>query len=207
MTAIPADPAIPTILADRLQSLFDDGASIWADFRRQRGPHFHPFVPADYAGAAEVLHQLVSRAHSFLELGSGVGVITILADLLGFEACGIELDPWLVEQAIGLAQRHGSNATFVAGSFVPEDFRDQVARHQGDFTTTTEGEPAYLELGMELSDFDLVYMFPWPGEEDLYLEMIQRHGRRDTLFLLYGGTDGFQLFRGGQRLDDLLPGK
>jgi len=195
---------VTTIPADRLQPLFEDGAAIWEEFRRRRGSHFHPFVPADYAGAAEVLRQLAPQANSFLELGSGVGVITIVADLLGFEAYGIELDPWLAEQATQLASRHGSQATFVSGSFVPEEFRDEAALQQVDFVTATEGQAAYLELGMELSDFDLVYMFPWPGEEDLHFEMMRRHARPDALFLLYGGTDGFQLFRGGQRLDDQL---
>lgn len=187
-------------MTDQLQPLFEDGAAVWSEFRRRQGPHFHPFVPADYAGAADVLRRLLPHASNFLELGSGVGVITVAADLLGFEAFGIELDPWLVEQAIQLADRHASGATFVAGSFVPEEFRDAVAGHHTDQITTHEGEPAYLELGMELSDFDLVYMFPWPGEEDLHLEMLQRHGRPDTLVLLYGGTEGFQLFRGGELL-------
>jgi hypothetical protein len=41
-------------------------------------------------------------------------VITILADLLGFEAHGIELDPRLVEVAPSLARRHGSRARFEA---------------------------------------------------------------------------------------------
>lgn len=187
---------------DQLQALFEDGAAVWTEFRRRRGSHFHPFVPADYAGAVEVLRRLAPQANNFLELGSGVGVITIAADLLGFEAFGIELDPWLVDQARMLAERHDSQATFVAGSFVPEEFQDEVARHHTEFLTTTQGEPAYLELGMELSEFDLVYMFPWPGEEELHLKMLRRHGRPDTLFLLYGGTEGFQLFRGGQRLED-----
>ncbi|MHC4078077.1 MAG: class I SAM-dependent methyltransferase [Planctomycetota bacterium] len=195
--------SLPELSDDTLRLLFEDGAAIWEEFRRVRGAHFHPFVPADYAGAYQVLRTLAPRAHSFLELGSGVGVITILADLLGFEAYGIELDPWLVEQAVDLASSHGSRAEFAAGSFVPQDFQDETSLQSVDFLTTTEGQPAYQDLGMELSDFDLVYMFPWPGEEDLHFEMMRRYGRADAFFLLYGGTDGFQLFQGGKpvRLD------
>ncbi len=192
----------PELPAETLRPLFEDGAAIWREFCRRRGPLFHPFVPADYAGAYEVLRTLTPRAHSFLELGSGVGVITILAGLLGFEAYGIELDWWLVEQATQLASRHGSRATFAAGSFVPAEYQDEAARASLDFGGAAEGQPAYLELGMELSDFDLVYMFPWPGEEELHFEMMRRHARPKALFLIYDGTEGFQLFQGGQLLED-----
>ena len=63
---------------------------------------------------------------SFVELGSGAGVVTILADLLGFDAYGIELDPWLVDAAARLAASVGSGAEFVAGSFVPPGLRETV---------------------------------------------------------------------------------
>ena len=192
---------LPELPADTLQQLFEEGEALWQEFRRKRGAHFHPFVPADYPGAYEALRTLQPRAHSFLELGSGVGVITILADLLGYEAYGIELDPWLAEQATELAERFGSGANFAAGSFVPEEFQDQVALQSADFLTTTEGEPAYRELGLELNDFDLVYMFPWPGEEELHFEMVRRYARPDALFLTYGGTDGYQLFQRGEPIE------
>ena len=42
------------------------------------------------------LRALAGRAVSFLEWGSGTGVITIMADMLGFEAYGIEINPALV---------------------------------------------------------------------------------------------------------------
>ena len=42
-----------------------------------------------------------------------------MADLMGFEASGIELDDSLVRVARELAERSGSNARFVSASFLP----------------------------------------------------------------------------------------
>src|SRR5437764_436319 len=54
------------------------------------------FVPSDFAAAYRVLHLLASMdvagGSRFCEWGSGFGVITCLAALLGFDACGIEID-------------------------------------------------------------------------------------------------------------------
>ncbi|MBK9129928.1 MAG: hypothetical protein IPM13_19440 [Phycisphaerales bacterium] len=82
---------------------------------------------------------------------------------------------------------------------MPDACRD--SRHENaDFLTVREGEAAYRELGLDLADFDLVYAFPWPGEEERFLEMVRVCGRRDTLLLIYGASDGYQLFERGRRI-------
>jgi predicted O-methyltransferase YrrM len=163
-----------------------------------RGRH-HLFVPCDYAGALEQLRALRSRATTFVEFGSGAGVVTILADWLGYEAYGIELEPALVAAADELAERFGSQATFVEGSFVPLDYQDEVANLSSDRLTPTDGASAFDELGMDLTDFDLIYAYPWPGDEDWLRDLVRRHARRDALLLTYDAQEGFRTVVAGNR--------
>ncbi|HEU0078532.1 MAG TPA: hypothetical protein VFQ76_12820, partial [Longimicrobiaceae bacterium] len=97
------DPA----LRGRLESLCEEGREMWDRFDHEvRSKDFHPFVAADYDRVLDALLKLRGPGLRFLEWGSATGVITIMADLLGFEAYGIELDPALVETARGLAARY-----------------------------------------------------------------------------------------------------
>jgi len=192
--AAPVDAA----LRARLSAVIDDGREIWERFDREvRSSHFHPFVPANYERVLEGLLAVRAPGHRFLEWGSATGVITILADLLGFEAYGIELDTRLVELARGLAARHGSAARFEAGSLFPDGY----AYHDptGDPRTGTlgSGEPAYRRLGHPLHDFDVVYGYPWDGEEPVMRDLMRRHGARGARLLLLDGNTGLRTYRGG----------
>lgn len=184
--------------------MFATGEQVWQRFRRECGDAFHAFVPADYEAAYDVLRRLRPHADSFLELGSGVGVIAITAALLGYDAAGIEIVPWLVDAAADLADefgdipdRCGGSIQFAAGTFIPADFQDVVDRVDAELPTIFDGTPAYDELGRSLADFDVVYAFPWPGLEDVFFELLARHGRPGGLFLTHHGTDGFQAWRDG----------
>lgn len=181
-----------------LTPLFSAGDESWRLFKERCGPAFHAFVPGDYPAAADVLRKLRGQADSFLELGSGVGVIAITAALLGYDAAGIEVDPWLVDQAEDLAAEFRAEVSFAQGTFVPEGFQEVFDSHQTEIPTILEGPCGYEELGRELSDFDLVYGFFWPGLEDAFFQLMAEYGRPGALFLTHGGVDGYQLFRDGQ---------
>src|SRR5438477_7219272 len=101
-----------TLLA-KIKDVIAEGKEIARAFERDvRAENWHPFVAADYD---VVLHQLLELRRpdaSLLELGSATGVITIVADLLGFDACGIEIDDNLVAVARQLASKYQSKARF-----------------------------------------------------------------------------------------------
>lgn len=182
---------LPSIRTQMLEALLRAGDDAWQELRRRTGPRHHLFVPCDQRDAYEVLRRLRPRAATFLELGSAAGVVTILADLLGYEACGIEIDPWLVQRSIALAEQFGSRATFAEGSFVPEAYRDAVEDLDSDRITITDGQSAFAELGLEMTDFDLVFAYPWPGEEDWLHGLVRRHARPGAILLTYDSRDGF----------------
>lgn len=190
MTAA-AMPELPSIRTQMLERLIRAGSDVWQELQQKTGPRHHLFVPCDHRDAYEALRRLRSRAATFLELGSAAGVVTILADMLGYEACGIEIDPWLVQRSIQLAEQFGSQATFAEGSFVPEAYQHDVEHLADDRITITEGASAFAELGLELDDFDLVFAYPWPGEEDWLHTMVRGHARPGAILLTYDSRYGF----------------
>ena len=185
----------------RLDALVASGWAIWERFDRTvREPGFHPFVPADYETMRTTLLQLRAPGRRFLEWGSATGIITIMADLMGFEAYGIELDASLVETARAVAAQHGSRARFAAGSLFPTGYRWRS--RDGDTRTGTigQGPSGYLQLGRPLEDFDVVFAYPWDGEAPVMHDVMQRYGRHDALLLLYDASGGVRAYRGSHEV-------
>lgn len=191
----------------RIEALIREGCEIFHDFVltiRRRG--FHPFVAADYHQVWSALLAIRRPAQAvrgagrptFLELGSATGVITIIADLLGFESVGIELDAQLVRIARTLAERYDSSARFVVGSFLPNGFRWRSETGDSRLGTIGSGPSAYLELGHALSDFDVVYGYPWDGEAPILLDLMRRYGHPAAKLLLMDPVRGPQLVNPGQ---------
>src|SRR5262245_62800329 len=83
----------------------------------------HAFVPSDHFSAFGALQSLAESALApggrFCEWGSGFGVVTCLAAMIGFDACGIEIEADLVDAARRLAEDFELSAEFVCGSFIP----------------------------------------------------------------------------------------
>jgi hypothetical protein len=202
-----ASPAagLDPVLRSRLMSLAEEGREIWDRFDvevRQKG--FHPFVAADYENVLQTLVTLRAPGLRFLEWGSATGVITIMADLLGFEAYGIELDARLVDVARELAAKYDSGARFAAGSFLPNNYRYRPRHGDGRLGTIGDGESGYRQLGHPLDDFDIVYAYPWGGEEPMMLDLMKSYGSRDARLLLLGGSE-VRTYRGGRQIAGKAP--
>jgi SAM-dependent methyltransferase len=187
-------------LRARLAGLCSTGWEIFERFDSDvRDRRFHPFVAADYEVVQAALMAHGGAGLRFLELGSASGVISIMADLLGYEARGIEIDASLVATARDLATRYESGARFVAGSFLPNGYVFRPAA--GDGPAWTLGGPSgYLELGHALDDFDVVFGYPWGGERAMMLDLMRCYGRADALLLLYDVDQGVKAYRGGREV-------
>jgi SAM-dependent methyltransferase len=193
------DTQLDEALRRRLEALCAEGWELWSRFDMEvRQETWHSFVAADY----DLVHQalLAQRGPGlrFLELGSATGVITIMADLLGYEAYGIELDADLARTARDLAKRNGSAARFATGSFLPSGYRAPAQRGDERMGTIGEAESAYPALGRSLDDFEVVFGFPWDGEEAMMLDLMATWGRPDARLLLHSVARGVEVFRGGK---------
>lgn len=163
-----------------------------------RDRDFHSFVAADYDAVRAALMAHRAPGARFLEWGSASGIIAIMADMMGFEAYGIELDASLVTTARALAARVGSQAQFVTGSFLPTGYK----RLGGDNASETigDGPSGYLQLGRALDDFDVVFGYPWDDDTPLMHDLMRQYGRRNALLLLNDTERGVRAYRGGREL-------
>ena len=48
-----------------------------------------------------------------------------------------------------------------------------------------------------MEEFDVVFGYPWTGEEDVMLDVMRQYGAPDALLLLYAPDDSVRMYRGG----------
>jgi hypothetical protein len=157
------------------------------------------FVPSDfqlvYRGLAAIAAARLSTGQRFVEWGSGLGVITCLASLTGFDAVGIEIEPPLVEMAQKLAMNHGVPVQFACGSFIPRRAMSRLDWSADIAWLSTDGPDAYAALELEVDDFDVVFAYPWPGEEQVIFDLFAESAAVGGLLLTYHGLEGLRLQR------------
>jgi hypothetical protein len=157
------------------------------------------FVPSDfelvYRSLVAIQESHLAAGQRFIEWGSGVGVVTCLASLVGFDAVGIEIEPNLVNMARELATGHGIDAEFSCGSFVPDGIETSVDLSGDVNWLSTTGEDGYIQLELEADDFDLVFAYPWPGEEQVIFDLFAETAAVGALVLTYHGIEGVRLQR------------
>jgi len=117
------------------------------------------FVPSDYQVVYAVLYS-IPRGR-FCEWGSGIGVITGLADMLGFDACGIEINDQMATASRKLLADFGLSATIKTGD--------------------------YFEIS---HDADIYFTYCWPGQmlrvEQHFFSATQTHAR---LLICHGAQE------------------
>jgi hypothetical protein len=165
-------------------------------YRRYRNP---AFFPSNFRGAYGILQHLAAQEEAagtlFCEWGSGFGVVTCLAALLEFDACGIEVDSTLVRASRRLAADYDLPVEFAQGSFIPAGDR-LLMRAAGSFTslTTTEA-PAHEGLGLATEDFGIIFAYPWPDEERVLGQLFERHAGAGPLLVTHHGGEDFRVCR------------
>ena len=171
------------------------------------------FVSSDsvtvYQSLRAIAAAQLAPGNVFCEWGSGFGVATSLAAMLEFSAYGIEVERSLVDAAQALADDFGLSAEFVHGSFIPpgaEALVDEayVECSPDSFRLVTESDRAYHDLGLDSYDFDLVFTYPWPGEESVVQRLFERCAAEGALLLTYGQRLSMRLQRktaGGSETD------
>lgn len=157
------------------------------------------FVPSNfelvYRALAEIQATNLATGRRFIEWGSGIGVVACLASCMGFDAVGIEIEPKLVDIAQSLAEKHNIAVEFACGSFVPTGSAARADWADGVAWLTDTGPDGYDELQLELDDFDVVFAYPWPGEEQVILDLFADRAATGALLLTYNGLNGVQLQR------------
>jgi hypothetical protein len=192
-TALPADVEAFIEEATRRIDLYFASQS-----KKLRVPRF---VVSDAREAYRVLRAVreehLALGHKFCEWGSGFGVITSLASMLGFDACGIEIEESLVDHARQLAADFHLDSRFVCGSYIPEEY-DYSSDDIGNTVALSESTPLPSELARGVRVFDddaieecdVIYVFPWPGEAELVEELFDSRAAAGALLVTYDQQDG-----------------
>jgi hypothetical protein len=186
-----------SVEADRL--VRDAEARIERFVHRRRNDPLPAFVPSDfrlsYATLALIRDRHLAPDMTMCEWGSGFGVTACLATLLGYDACGIEIERDLNDESQALADAHELPTQFVHGSFIP-DGGDHLAVDTGESAwLSTDLPAAYDELGVGVEDFGLIYAYPWPGEEQTIERIFEAYAATGALLVTYRGMNHIHIHR------------
>ncbi|WP_417398350.1 class I SAM-dependent methyltransferase [Gimesia chilikensis] len=162
------------------------------------------FVPSHFKRVYHALQTItdlnLARGTSFCEWGSGFGVVTSLASMLEFMACGIEIEQDLVEESRRLADDFGLPVEFVQGSFIPAGAAALAEEAYTDNSSVfswliTDAEEGYKELQRGLNEFDIIFAYPWPGEDYLFTSLFEKYAAEGALLLTYDYPQTIRLLR------------
>lgn len=175
--------------------------------RFQRTHHQGAFAPCDFVRVYAALRDLEGQpspllaGRYFCEWGSGFGVVSCLAAMLGFDAWGVEVEADLVAAARQLAADFDLPVGFACGSFIPDAPRRAPSRERRFGWLNTTARSGYEALGLGPEDFDLIFAYPWPDEEELVLELFEEYARTGALLLIYRPEGDLHLGRKADRDD------
>jgi len=171
---------------ERMVELVAAGAAARAALPPEYGAPDRPFAAADPLIVFAELRKYANRRLRFLEWGSGVGTFTIMADLLGYRACGIERDARLVAASRRIAAQFESHAVFSEGNFVPSGSESPTPKDiPAEFFHPEAEADGYAPFAAAAREFDVIYVFPHPDLIDWAHALFARVARPNARLLLY----------------------
>lgn len=165
------------------------------------------YVGTELAVADRVLSRIraddLAAGPLFCEWGSGLGGVSAVAALNGFSSHGIEIQRELVVSARAMAADMDLPMRFAQGTFLLPGDEDLAAGM--DHTDLTFGVHAWDELGLSPTDCDVVFAYPWPGEEACVDGVFARHACPGALLLTFHDWNYALLQRKQSGSEELLP--
>jgi len=182
---------IAAFLADaemRIDHLFDSE-------QNKRIPRFIPSDPLAIFRAIDfVTREDLPLGRVFCEWGSGFGVATGIAALLGYESYGIEIEPSLAAASQSLATDQGIEFTILNTSYIPEGFESYAAVGGEElvlpenFSDHGDGfgqVPIYDGMPYSTDEIDLFFVYPWPGEQEFMQQLFEAIATEGAILLTY----------------------
>jgi SAM-dependent methyltransferase len=182
------------------RAFLDDAARRIDDFFEARWQEpIVGFVPSDFGklwpALAAIREQELAEGGRFCEWGCGFGVVAGLAAKLGWDAHGIEIEPDLVAQARLLLAAHQLAAKLVIGSFIPPG-GEHLAQIRAEMAwLISDGPDGHALLQREPTDWDVVFAYPWPGEEHVIERLFDRYARPGALLITWRTEKGARVQR------------
>lgn len=177
-------------------------------FETERNKRMPKFIPSDsellYAALEWITSEDLPLGRVYCEWGSGIGIGTCMASMLGYEAFGIEIEPDLVEMSRKLAADAGiGNVQILEGSYIPDGF-DSYGGVGGEGLVAPEdfisGDdrpffPTYDGMPYPTDEIDLFFVYPWPGEQEFMQELFAALAADGAILLAYYGDGEICAYR------------
>lgn len=144
-------------------------------------------LPAVNRALARIQREGLAPGPVFCDWGSGLGQVCAVATLHGFEPVGIEIQAHLVAAARRLASDLGIAMTFAQGTYLQAG--DDAFAIAGARSNLAFNSDAWDELGISPADCDVVFAYPWPGEEALVDGTFLRHASPGALLVTLHADD------------------
>jgi hypothetical protein len=123
--------------------------------------------------------------------------------MTGYFACGIEIDLSLVEESRQLAGDFDLPVEFYHDSFIPHGGENSVETFEPAGWLTTHAGTYRQDWGLCPETFDLIFAYPWPGEEEIIEALFEESAGMGALLLTYHGQEGLRLQRKIRRFRQL----
>ncbi len=193
-----------SVLPDEIVTFLHEADLRISQFLQKSPDRATGFIPSDFKTIYHALQAItdanLASGTSFCEWGSGFGVVASLAAMLEFMACGIEIEEDLINASRRLADDFGLPVEFVQGSFIPSGaetcVEESYAENNAEYSwLIADADDGYEELELDPDDFDVVFAYPWPGEESLITRLFEKYAAEGALLLTYNGLESVSLQR------------
>ncbi|MEO0510432.1 MAG: hypothetical protein AAF065_11295 [Verrucomicrobiota bacterium] len=191
----------------KIQALVDAAEERFDAFHAQglnkRYPRYIGSEPDQvYAAIKWVNEEQLAVGNNFVEWGSGFGVATGMASLLGLQAIGIELREGLIAIARELADSQLLDVDFLCTSYIPDGFITYETMGGNDIVPDDSfghevGSASYVdgEKEIDIEEIDIFFVYPWPGEQEMMLKLFDAVAGIDAILITYYGDQDICIYR------------
>lgn len=168
------------------------------------GLRYPKYIPSD----PKVVHAAITclqqeghlRGDVFCEWGCGFAIAAGIASLLGMTAYGIEIEDELFERASQLMEDLEIPVEILQTDYLPDGFDESEGVGGKDLilpqSTTPRGgvvsPPEYD--GLDPDEVDLFFVYPWPGQEQMMMDLFTAVSDEGAILLMYMGEGEIEAF-------------
>ena len=184
-------PQIESVIAEsdkRIDAFFAAGEN-------KRTPKYVPSDPVlFYKVLSSITRNDLPLGKVFCEWGSGFGVCTCIAAMLGYESFGLEINPKLAGYSREMAEDLGIPAQILETSYLPEGYesysgiggeyliQDDKLDSREDHTIS---ELTYEGMDREIAEIDVFFAYPWPMEQEFMHELFGEIAVEGAILICY----------------------